>query len=353
MLKRKWQRKILDFYVYLKKRKKTGNKILITTTDGIGDFVIRLKLFNDIGLKFGFDNCYVLCDKKIESIVKKIGFSNIIIFTKKRRSKLFGKISLLSIIFKIPLKYIISLEFDQHDFDIQYFNYLESFAYKNKYHPEMDKYYSNLFLTKGTSVEEFTLNYYNSFFKKNLNISEIIPDLKFFYSDTIIKKYKTSNLSIGIGAGSRKKMISPNLFAKIINIFWKTKKFDNIFFLGNGKRDEDYWKNIKRELNLENINSVYLIGKLDLNESISTILNSDAYLGFDSGLFHIAASLGIKTFGLFSSADTVPYSHKDYKNVITFWGNIENSHILNSYYGNPELNSISLNEIEAILKKSL
>lgn len=351
MLKKMWKRKILDFYVNLKNKNNIGNKVLITSTDGIGDFIIRLKLLKDIGIKYGFDNCYILCDKKIESLIEKIGFKNIIIFTPRKRRTLLGKILLLSKIFKIPLKCIISLEFDQHDFDIQYFDYLNTYGYKNKYHPEMDKYYSNLFSSEGTSIEEITLNFYNNFFNRNIPLDEIVPNLIELYSGNIIQDNKIRKLTVGIGAGSRKKMMSPQKFAEIIKIFWNTKKFDIITLLGNGERDDKYLKKLNQELKYDELNICSFVGKLDLNESIIHIINSEAFLGFDSGLFHIAAILGIKTFALFSFLESKIYSHENLKNVTTFWGNSNIKNSNSNYYGTPELNNISLKEIKEKLNK--
>ena len=69
-------------------------------------------------------------------------------------------------------------------------------------------------------------------------------------------------------------------------------------------------------------------------------------LGFESGLFHIAASLKIKTYGIFTEINE--FSHSNWENVTLFSGSPS---ILNNdeYFGNPKLNNISFEEIEKLL----
>ena len=127
MLKKIWKQKILDSYVkYLLKEPKINDNIFITSTDGIGDNIIRLNLLEEILKQYGNDKCYILCDIKVVPLLKKIGFKNIIVFTKRMRRYLFGKIKLLKFLYQKGFNKIISLEYDQHDFDIQYFKNLDS-----------------------------------------------------------------------------------------------------------------------------------------------------------------------------------------------------------------------------------
>ena len=89
-----------------------------------------------------------------------------------------------------------------------------------------------------------------------------------------------------------------------------------------------------------------LVNKVSLDESIDIISNCEYYLGFDSGLFHVAASLKIKTFGIFTKINE--FSHNNWENVTIFCGKpcISNK---NEYFGNSELNNISLDEVEKLL----
>ena len=141
-------------------------------------------------------------------------------------------------------------------------------------------------------------------------------------------------------------MLKPNLFAKILKIFINKKNIKKIFFLGASDRDVKYLSELKRYIDFKDFNIQNLVNKVSLDESIDIISNCEYYLGFDSGLFHVAASLRIKTYGIFTKINE--FSHNNWKNVIIFYGNpcILNK---NEYFGNSELNNISLDEVEKLL----
>ena len=188
MLKKIWKQKLLDFYVksFLKEPKINDN-IFITSTDGIGDNIIRLNLLEEILKQYGKNRCYILCDTKVVSLLKKIGFKNIIIFTKKMRRYLFGKIKLLKFLYKKGFNKIISLEYDQHDFDIQYFKNLDSYCLDNKFHPEMNQYYKHIISTDFKITEETIIKTFKILFNKEITEQEAIPNLKKYYPQKVEK----------------------------------------------------------------------------------------------------------------------------------------------------------------------
>ena len=246
MLKKKWKQKILDFYVnFFLKKCKINNNILITSTDGIGDNIIRLNLLEEIFKHYNKSKCYIVCDNKTAFLIKKIGFENIIVFTKNMRNGLFGKIKLLTFLFKIGFCKIISLEYDQHDFDIQYFDNIVSYSYDNKFHSEMNKYYKILIPSYFNTTEESVINYFKVLFKKNISETEVIPNLLKYYTYDF-NKQEHNSLAIGIGAGARFKMLKPILFSKILKIIVEKKEINKVYFLGAGKRDKKYLNEFKK-----------------------------------------------------------------------------------------------------------
>lgn len=344
MLKKVWKQKLLNSYVkFFFKEPKINDNIFITSTDGIGDNIIRLNLLEEILNQYGNDKCYILCDIKVVPLLKKIGFKNIIVFTKRMRRYLFGKIKLLKFLYQKGFNKIISLEYDQHDFDIQYFKNLDSYCLDNKFHPEMNQYYKCVISTDFKITEETIVKAFKILFNKNIVEQNAIPNLRKYYSK---KLENIDTLVVGIGAGARNKMLKPNLLCEILKLFIKKKNIKKIIFLGAGDSDIKYLNEMRKYINFIDFNIKNLVNKISLDESIDIISECQYYLGFESGLFHIAASLNISTFGVFTK--TNEFSHNNWENVTIFSGNPSTSND-DEYFGNSELNNISLDEIEKLL----
>lgn len=344
MLKKVWKQKLLNSYMkFFLKEPKIDDNIFITSTDGIGDNIIRLNLLEEILNQYGNDKCYILCDIKVVPLLKTIGFKNIIVFTKRMRRYLFGKIKLLKFLYQKGFNKIISLEYDQHDFDIQYFKNLDSYCLDNKFHPEMNQYYKNVISTDFKVTEETIVKAFKILFNKNIVEQDAIPNLRKYYSK---KLENMDTLVVGIGAGARNKMLKPNLLSEILKLFIKKKNIKKIIFLGAGDRDQKYLNKMKKYINFTDFNIENLVNKISLDESINIISEYPYYLGFESGLFHIAASLKIKTYGIFTEINE--FSHNNWENVTLFSGSPSTSNN-DEYFGNSKLNNISPEEIEKLL----
>ncbi|WP_339002832.1 lipopolysaccharide heptosyltransferase family protein [Fusobacterium polymorphum] len=344
MLKKVWKQKLLNSYMkFFLKEPKIDDNIFITSTDGIGDNIIRLNLLEEILNQYGNDKCYILCDIKVVPLLKTIGFKNIIVFTKRMRRYLFGKIKLLKFLYQKGFNKIISLEYDQHDFDIQYFKNLDSYCLDNKFHPEMNQYYKNVISTDFKVTEETIVKAFKILFNKNIVEQDAIPNLRKYYSK---KLENMDTLVVGIGAGARNKMLKPNLLCEILKLFIKKKNIKKIIFLGAGDRDQKYLNEMKKYINFTDFNIENLVNKISLDESIDIISEYPYYLGFESGLFHIAASLKIKTYGIFTEINE--FSHNNWENVTLFSGSPSTSNN-DEYFGNSKLNNISPEEIEKLL----
>lgn len=344
MLKKVWKQKLLNSYVkFFLKEPKIDNNIFITSTDGIGDNIIRLNLLEEILNQYGNDKCYILCDIKVVPLLKTIGFKNIIVFTKRMRRYLFGKIKLLKFLYQKGFNKIISLEYDQHDFDIQYFKNLDSYCLDNKFHPEMNQYYKCVISTDFKVTEETIVKAFKILFNKNIVEQDAIPNLRKYFSK---KLENIDTLVVGIGAGARNKMLKPNLLCEILKLFVKKKNIKKIIFLGAGDRDQKYLNEMRKYINFTDFNIENLVNKISLDESIDIISEYHYYLGFESGLFHIAASLKIKTYGIFTEINE--FSHNNWENVTLFSGSPSTSNN-DEYFGNSKLNNISLEEIEKLL----
>ena len=276
MLKKVWKQKLLNSYVkFFLKEPKIDDNIFITSTDGIGDNIIRLNLLEEILNQYGNDKCYILCDIKVVPLLKTIGFKNIIVFTKRMRRYLFGKIKLLKFLYQKGFNKIISLEYDQHDFDIQYFKNLDSYCLDNKFHPEMNQYYKYVISADFKVTEETIVKAFKILFNKNIIEQDAIPNLKKYYPQ---KLEKIDTLVVGIGAGARNKMLKPNLLCEILKLFIKKKNIKKVIFLGAGDRDEKYLNEIKKSVNFSDFNIENLVNKVSLDESVDIISKCQYYL---------------------------------------------------------------------------
>lgn len=320
---------------------KEGNCVLITATDGIGDNIVRLCILEKMLTMFGKERCYILCENKTKDFMKKIGFQHIIVFEPEHRKRVMGKFNLLKKIFQIPLQEIVSLEFDQHDFPIEFFSNTSTTGYDNIFHPEINQYYKRSIENKSGNIENAVLHFYNEYFQEKLSIEEILPDITKYYRG--VEEIK-GVMTVGIGAGDRYKIMAPSVLGKILQRMIEIKKLHQVILLGFGPKEQKYVEELRKYISFERYYVDTKVGKLSFEETIAEIQKSQYYLGMDSGLFHVAASLQKTTFGLFTKKN--PFSHESWKNVTVFYG--KESQIEN-YYGNPFLNGIDIELIEKMI----
>lgn len=314
-----------------------GNGIFITATDGIGDNIVRLCILEKMLTMFGKERCWILCEKKTKDFMRKIGFQHIIVFEPEHRKRVMGKFNLLKKIFQIPLQEIVSLEFDQHDFPIEFFSNTSTTDYDNIFHPEINQYYKRSIENKSGNIENAVLHFYNEYFQEKLSIEEILPDITKYYRG--VEEIK-GVMTVGIGAGDRYKIMAPSVLGKILQRMIEIKKLHQVILLGFGPKEQKYVEELRKYISFERYYVDTKVGKLSFEETIAEIQKSQYYLGMDSGLFHVAASLRKQTFGLFTKKN--PFTHDFWDNVTVFYGKESQ---VEDYYGNSILNGISIEEI--------
>ena len=67
---------------------------------------------------------------------------------------------------------------------------------------------------------------------------------------------------------------------------------------------------------MKNIKIVNYFGKMSFIDLIREVKNSEYFIGFDSGLTHLAAALGLRVFAFFSSSNLTLF--KPLYNTATF-----------------------------------
>ncbi|MGL5054404.1 MAG: glycosyltransferase family 9 protein [Fusobacteriaceae bacterium] len=356
-LKRKIKETLIDIFYKLniEKTYKIGEKILVTTTDGIGDFIVREKVFIEIIEKYGKENIVVLTKDKTVPIIQKYGITNIVIFDDKSRKKLCGGIELLKKLFSLEISKIYSLEFSKHDlWFVKYFSKLntekkfEIIGYKNSsdnlIEKNLDKYYTKLVSKESTNqVIELSIKYLQEIFNKKLNIEEAKPNLSILYKKN--REYENV-IAIGIGSIDRKKIMSPKNLEKIIIKLSETYQEYEIILLGKGELEKKIIAEMIEILKYKNV--IDKVNKTSLEETNIIINSCKLYIGVDSGLYNIAFGLNKKIIGLFTKKDHA-FSHNCYSDITILSG--ENGE--SGYFGNEYLNGISPQQVIEASEKLL
>ena len=164
----------------------------------------------------------------------------------------------------------------------------------------------------------------------------------------MIKFFLYSNIiSIAVGASSDKRTCTYDNLKNYIENILKFKENKVIYLLGTGKKQEKIAKQL-----IENINSdrlVNLVDKIDLNEVIQIINDSDFFIGGDSGLFNIAFSLEKNAICLHWSKDKFVWEHSG-KNIKILKGKGGQEYI-DSKYGTDILNSITFEQVKEAINE--
>lgn len=318
-----------------------SSRILIISMEALGDNVVKTTSIKKISDYYGKENIYIMCRDKWECVFNKLGYNVIgmqkiknpiknvkykIDFFKKLNELHFQKVILLDHLSdgKI-LKNLISNE------KIGISNEENKYMTKEIRMPE-DKWYV---LDRQSLIVNELLN--QSFTKEDLR-----PDMREMFKE---KKYDDV-ISIGIGASSEQKTLPIKKMVEILEMLSKRYPNKKIVFLGNGKKQEYYSKQLIESCNCKNIESY--IGKISLIETIRVINDSDFFLGYDSGLSNIAFALRKKYVCLFWTDMTVWQHPFDDLKIIKGDGiNPEND----GYHGTDILNSIKVEQVEEALKE--
>ena len=173
---------------------------------------------------------------------------------------------------------------------------------------------------------------------------EILPNISSLYGKS--EKYKNV-ISFGIGSADRKKMLCSDKIVEIIITLNKNLK-NEIVLLGKGELEEKLINEIKAKIELEKYNTVDLVNKLSLTETLEIINSSKIYLGVDSGLYNFAFGFRKNIIAFFEQKNS--FSHDEVENIKIIYG--ENSNYKKEeYFGTKKLNSINLKEIIDYLER--
>lgn len=356
-LKRKIKETLIDLFYELNIQKsyKTGDKILVTSTDGIGDFIVREKVFLEIIEKYGKENIVVLVKDKTVPLIEKYGIKNIVVYDKESRKEFFEGVKFLKKVFSLGISKIYSLEFSKQDlWFIRYFSKLQTMnkieiigytiSVNNGLDKEYDKYYTKLVSRDNINqVIELSMRYLLEVFKKKVNLEGVRPNLADLYTEN--SEYE-NDIAVGVGSIDRKKIMSPKNLEKILIELSKEYPKSRIILLGKGKLEERVMTEMDNISEYSNI--IDYVNKTSLEETNTIINSSKLYIGVDSGLYNIAFGFRKKVIGLFTKKEH-GFSHNCYKDITIVSGLNGES----GYFGNEYLNGIKPQQVIEASKELL
>lgn len=313
---------LIDFKL---KSPQENSNLLIITLDALGDNVVKSKTIEILANSFGKDNTYILCKSKWEEIYKLQNYKNI--FVDETKWSIFYKIKLYRKLNKIGFSKIAILN---HSHLPQEMNFI---VHGDKY--DMSESV-NYILEKHVIILKKILG-------KHYSLDDIKPDIGKYIKN---KKY-SDIISIAVGTSSDKRTCTYDNLKNYIENILKFKENKVVYLLGTGKKQEKIAKQL-----IENINSdrlVNLVDKIDLNEVIQIINDSDFFIGGDSGLFNIAFSLEKNAICLHWSKDKFVWEHSG-KNIKILKGKGGQEYI-DSKYGTDILNSITFEQIKEAINE--
>ena len=336
----------LDIYFKIRSIKmKKGDKIFLTSTDGIGDNVVRQKILSNFLKKYGPENVIILCKEKVKPFLTKIGYTNIIVYSDEYRKRCNKKIQLISKISQLGIQKIISLEFDQHDIFIKYLIDVPKIGYTNNFNNWIDQYYNELVrINKNDYIMISVKKMYEYLFDTSITFEEIHPNIEEFYN---INK-NLNIITFGIGSADRKKMLSVDKVNEILNILRELFPAKDIIILGKGeletKFENEYIEKFRKDDKI-----IFLINKISFEEIMKLINSSILYIGVDSGLYNLAFGLKKNVVAFFAQKNT--FSHDIFENVEIIYGKNKHTQKKEYYFGCMEINNIDGELIKEKLKK--
>ena len=197
--------------------------------------------------------------------------------------------------------------------------------------------FNNNFFNKNFNIYEEALNFTkniinNKEFKKNAEI--IITNKE---KDDFNNKYKfLKNKNIIIGIGGSGPTVKWPIENWITLLDYLNKKFTANFIIAGGKNEEAEFNLIKEKLRIDNI---FSLCNLNIREAIIGMSFGKFFIGNDSGMHHLAASIGIDTLVLIGSTPLNYTKYSTFMNQIIPDGYKDVDHSSNA------MKSISINNV--------
>ncbi|MCX5774534.1 MAG: hypothetical protein NTX05_08035 [Fusobacteria bacterium] len=312
---------------------KSSNRVLLTMTDGLGDLVSRWTLMEKIikvEQKQG-NEVYILIKERVGEIYSFFDTNNTVVLfdrieNEKNSNKLVEELNELN---SLGFNKIYYLEFGGNNRFLRLIQAKEKIAFFNYSHKQMNIGITrlvNVFPKKNIYFD--VQNYYYELFKECISIEELSAPL---FKSANIELNDKLKISIGVGANYIGRMASPEKLLKIIEKIYVTYPNIEITLIGKGQFEQDYAKRIMNNID-KNINIEDRVSLLDTKSIIGTLLTTDIYIGYDSGIYNLAFRLGVFCICLAGGMHD-RYEHDTIsKRVIVIKGKDKVSHKKNPYH---------------------
>ncbi len=243
--------------------------ILFVKSGGLGDFLLSLPLINKIEKAFVGDKITIATKSSYFKLFKDEKFNFIDIDSKEFLGILMGDRKILLKYKKIFIPILWKGRIENADDDRFIFFGYSSFL-KGIHYSEQIFY--------GTSIRtEIDL----------FSIRELI-----YYAERKDIKEKKDYFIIHPGSGNPKKNYPISKFIKLSKMLKNELKIEPIFLLGEPEKRM-----------ISGLEEFQTILNPDIRKLICIIKNSRFYIGNDSGVTHLSAILGVKTFSIFGPTD--------------------------------------------------
>jgi len=310
------------WYKFYKRPNIHTENILVIITEAMGDTIVKSGALEVIRQKYGTEKVFVCINSKWKDLISRMNYN---IFVKEKGVK--SRIKMIKEMDKKGFDKIIDLNFGGDLGITSVVTHKKLISLKN-YMEKNEKYILNpIYKLIKSEIDE------------NLTFEDIKPDMRPYY------KIKTSGIMVGVGASHESKVFPSEKMIEVLKVVQKKYPKEKIYLLGANNKQKNYAETVVKGLNSNLV--INLVNKISLIESIERVAESKLYLGFDSGLYHVAYSLKkdiVVFFGRVSG-----FEHPE-PNIKILMGDGKNP-MRDSYYGNEFVNSVKISQVEEALKE--
>lgn len=150
---------------------------------------------------------------------------------------------------------------------------------------------NNISLATVAGIKNVQTNYLN-IIKENLQSKEFVEN---WLLENKLEKNSYVVISMGASSKRQEKCLPVNTWIEVIN---KLQKKNINVVISYAQQEEENIKNIISKC--QNQPYIFSRGLLNL---VSLLISSKMFIGIDSGIMHLAASLGVKCVGIFGKTD--------------------------------------------------